>query len=562
MASAKTLLEKAQQLNENKAWQAVIDLLPDDVLQQHNSADLFAEKAQAYYRLGDNVQCEATADKALSIDTNNAKANHYKGNIYIDTNNYNEAAKYYHRAITANPNFIYSYNALGVVYYYKQEYEEAIHWLKKAIAINSKLNYSYNWLGNVHFMMGQYNEANAWYQKAIQIDPTDEYPYNGLGNVCGIKGDYKPALGWFQKAIDLNPKSDTSYYNRALAYEAIDKPDKALADYEQYIALAKNKTDYYAKRAAEKVAELRKTTQSIQYGDFAELVTQIKDLLRFSDGHITHYTGLSTTKALVLSDSSLFRLSEGAFLNDTSEGRELFNYLDFDATMHTKRDVEAESFAPKPFIGSFVAETKHDDLTLWRMYGKEDKEEAKGCAITIDPRQLVDAIRHKLLPREQGGGNLQTGNDFSFYRVAYKNQQGQFILPGSDTQAATNLNTLMGDLYKKAEAVKINDKTTPEERQDILKKLNEIAYLFKTAEYQHEQELRLVLDGVGFDKKFWEYANRPRVYIELVNIRPLIQKITIGPKVERGEEWAAAFYYSLLQDGLKPEIFISHLPYK
>ncbi|WP_165064956.1 hypothetical protein [Desulfovibrio sp. ZJ200] len=42
---------------------------------------------------------------------------------------------------------------------------------------------------------------------------------------------------------------------------------------------------------------------------------------------VTHYTTLSALKKLVY-DESKFRLSEGNFLNDPSEGRELFNFLD------------------------------------------------------------------------------------------------------------------------------------------------------------------------------------------------------------------------------------------
>jgi len=47
-----------------------------------------------------------------------------------------------------------------------------------------------------------------------------------------------------------------------------------------------------------------------------------------------------------------------------------------------------------------------------------------------------------------------------------------------------------------------------------------------------------------------------------VPIRSLIKKITLGPKVDRADEWAAAFYYSLEKDELKPCIHISHLPFK
>jgi hypothetical protein len=42
----------------------------------------------------------------------------------------------------------------------------------------------------------------------------------------------------------------------------------------------------------------------------------------------------------------------------------------------------------------------------------------------------------------------------------------------------------------------------------------------------------------------------------------LKQKITLGTKVHRAEEWASAFYYKLDAEGHHPEIMISHLPFK
>jgi hypothetical protein len=90
-----------------------------------------------------------------------------------------------------------------------------------------------------------------------------------------------------------------------------------------------------------------------------------------------------------------------------------------------------------------------------------------------------------------------------------------------------------------------------------------VAYLFKNAEYQYENELRLVMkEAIGFDKKIDMNFNPPKVYIELVPLSCMIKGITIGPKVERPDEWASAFHYHLENKGFKTEINISNLPFK
>src|SRR5207253_9129741 len=112
---------------------------------------------------------------------------------------------------------------------------------------------------------------------------------------------------------------------------------------------------------------------------------------------LTHYTSLSVAKIMII-DKSAFRLSEGSYLNDTSEGRELFNYLNLHQISANDQPTFEEYFSEKPFIGSFVPEQLHNDLTLWRMYGKEDNFEAKGCAITIGKEEFLKAIQFKIDP--------------------------------------------------------------------------------------------------------------------------------------------------------------------
>lgn len=103
--------------------------------------------------------------------------------------------------------------------------------------------------------------------------------------------------------------------------------------------------------------------------------------------------------------------------------------------------------------------------------------------------------------------------------------------------------------------------STNEDKRDLLELLNSVAYLFKSTEYQHENELRLIVTGVGMEKVI-ENEIPLKVYLDLVEINPFIKKITLGPKVEKSDEWASIFHYTLDKEGYNPEIFISRLPFK
>jgi len=665
MANLKELLKKAQFLNKDKKFNKVIILLTDTILKTLNSADLYAEKAQAFYGLMKDDLSNEAAEKALSINPEHAKGNNFKGNFYYNKKEYDNAIEFYNKAIEADPKYTLPYNNLGLAYHYLEEYDKAIKFYNKAIEADPNNAPTYYNLGLTYYDLKEYNKAIKFYNKAIEADPKYTLPYNNLGLAYYFLEEYDKAIKFYDKAIEADPNHALTYYNLGLTYynlkeyekaietynkaieadpnygnayynlgltyydlkeykkakenynkaieadpnfgdayhnlgltyydlKEYDKAiknynkaievdpkfaltyynlgityfdlkeyDKSLAEYEKYVELTKHSSDYYTSIAESRIIELKKLLENTEYSSISALVNNIKDLLLYKEGNITHYTGLSVAKALIL-DGSLFRLSEGAFLNDTSEGRELFKFLSFDFSSQNWNDTVATPFTQKPFIGSFVAEFKHDDLTLWRMYGKEEKEEAKGCSITIDTKKLLENLIDKITPEMKTGSTSKTDEEFRFYRVAYRKESkgDPFIIPGANKELEKALNQYMDDLSAAVKVFNPKKRKDTSDTQNVVKLLNEIAYLFKSDAYQHEHEVRLVVKGIGFPKNIDSNLILPRVYIELVSVRPLIHQITLGPKVERPDEWAAAFNYKLDEKGYHPDILISHLPFK
>lgn len=563
MKKPEELLEEAQKLNEQKEYQKVIDLLTDSKLELFKNADLYAEKAQAYYRLDEYELSLEASEKALLINLNHAKGNHYKGNYFYEKKEYEKAKEFYLRAKKANPKFAPSYNGLGLIYDEQKKYERAKKLFYKAIRLDPTYMYSYYNLGLTYSKLKEYEKAKIYFMKSLEIDEKNADAYYGIANIYYRQGIYQKAKEYDQKAIEANSGCTYAYYGLGLTYMVLKEYNNALTCFEKYAELTKSVPDYYTKYAESKIIDLIKLIDSEELGYINDLVNKTKNLLLFKNNSITHYTSLSVTKAL-LTEGILFRISEGAYLNDTSEGGELFKCLGVDFKLKNDSETIAELFARKPFIGSFVMDCKGDDLTLWRMYGKEAKEEAKGCAITLSINLLLENLRSKLTPENDSRISPTKDEEFNFYRVAYR-QRGKsqrFIIPGATKSSENKLNKIMQEMIEKVRDYHLKKGTDPVSTKNLIEVLNDIAYLFKSSEYQHENEIRMVLSGVGFEKIIDIDTQPPRVYIELVGIRPLIKKITLGPKVEKADEWAAAFYYSLNTDGYQPEIYISHLPFK
>lgn len=419
MQTAEELLKQAQLLNKEKDHAKVIELLTEDLLGLFQNSDLYAEKAEALWGLGEYELCENAINKSLSINPENAKSNNYKGSVSYDQKKYDLAKKHFTLAIKSNPT------------------------MKKA----------YHGLGNTYRKLKDFNKAIESYNEAIIIDPTFPNPYNGLGNLYRQLKDTEKAISFYDKAIKADPQYYASYFNRAIAYELQGNYKKALADYKKRYEFTKSNSDYYTLLSKSKIISLKKIIKKPDYKSISVIIESIKKILLYEDKCVTHYTSFTVSQALILKNSK-FRLSEGTYLNDTSEGRELFNFLPgLNSVTIKANDTIALQFLPKPFIGSFVAEKKHDDLTLWRMYGKEDKEEARGCAITMDRTELLATLKSSLIPTETIGDSEKIDEEFNFFRVAYRSNDSktQFIIPGA-TNKERELNLLMDQLYYKVDA--------------------------------------------------------------------------------------------------------------
>jgi tetratricopeptide (TPR) repeat protein len=592
-----TLRRQAVELYEKEKFKEIIELLNDEILEKYKDAELYAWRARAHYMLDDDANIIMQySQKAIDSDGNYYMAFYVRGFAWDEKSEYDKAIADYTKAIELKPDDGSIYNNRGISWKSKGEYDKAIADYTKAIELKPSYAGAYSNRGISWKNKNEYDKAIADYTKAIELRPgyaaaylnrglvwsdKDEYEkalqdytkaielkpdyviaYNNRGTVLNHKAEYDKAIVDFMKAIELKPDYANAYYNMGIAKRNVGKNlNESISDFEKYLDIAPIKDDVWATKARDFIQELQEKIKDNKLKEISDLVSEIKKILLITDGCITHYTGLSIGKILVLDEKSKFRLSEGAFLNDTSEGTELFRFLNYKFSTQQEDGLIARSFTPKPFIGSFVAEDKHDDLNLWRFYGKENNVEAKGCALTLKMKEFIDEINESLT-HGTDMPFIASEDDINFYRVAYLDHNSttiSFQIPNA-MKDEKKLNKLLKDLKDKVDDYKTEDKSILE------KYLNSIAFLFKSDVYKNENELRLVMKGIEFEKKIDIDANPPRVYIELINIRHLIEQITLGPKVDKPDEWAAALHYSYAKEtdeNKRPKkILVSRLPYK
>lgn len=442
----------------------------------------------------------------------------------------------------------------GNACYNINEYNNAIADYEKAIEINSNYALAFYNRGFARVAKKDYSKAIEDYSKAISIDSEYASAYVMKVSILRTIKKYNNAIADYNKAIEADPYYANAYYNRGLAKKENNVDlEGSKQDFEKYLELTAEENDIWTKYAKYYIKDLNTMIKDPELKSIRQIVDNIKAKLLIKEECITHYTSLSVLQHLIL-ENSKFRISEGNFMNDLSEGKEFLNFLQDDPYVSYKSGSLSESFSPKPFIGSFVSKDKYDDLNMWRFYGKEKGEEAKGGAITLRTQEFIEIINYSLPKGEEDF--LKYESDINFYWVVYVEQNGITRFHVANSDKSEDLENLMNELKEKVNYYKENNI----DQVSLNKYLNSIAFLFKSNVYKNENEVRLVVDGIEFEKKYVEDMFPPRVYIELESIKKIVEQIILGPKVVKANEWASALYYSY--EANAPEIIISHLPYK
>ncbi len=571
MESTEQLLSRVKEWNLNYESRKVFDELKDSILEKYNDADLYAEKALACYYLDDIELSQKYTTIALTLDQNCPNAIGCQGHIYMHLNELENAYELFEKSLFLSEENIWALLGFCSYYFAIRSYHECKLYFKKITSIRPDFKYvDYN-LGLIYFNERNLKEAKKHIIKAIELNPEDESNYNLYGLIFKEERDYEKAIEQFQIALRKKPELEYPYYNLGIVYNTLNEIENSLFYFEKFIALSESKSSEYFEFAQASISELKKKQVDNNYYLLKEKIKSIKNLLKRKESTLTHYTTFSTARHLIF-EKSLFRISEGTFLNDPSEGKAIFNFLapimlglgNYDAIQD-----DFNLYNAKPFISSFVADGKYNDLTLWRMYGKENKEEAKGVAISIDSGKFLESVKNKLFGLEPEKNIISPEFELEFYQVAYLDTgaktKRKFHLLDASKRIENDLNKLMTELSTTVKELvtyhQTNKETNKDWRKNLFTALNEISFLFKNADYKDEYEIRLIVDPILGEKKI--DRENPRVFIETIDISPMIKKLTLGPKVERNNEWASVFHYHFKEEKLEiPEIHISCLPFK
>ena len=138
------------------------------------------QSAYAYYQAGNLRQADLLCRKILKKESNNPEVLNFVGVINFQNNNYDNAIRYFRKALKYNQDFVDAHynlaNALKII----GEIDEAATHYKKAIQINPNFVNAYNNLGTIYQDKNKLDQALTYYQKAIALNSNHGLPADGI----------------------------------------------------------------------------------------------------------------------------------------------------------------------------------------------------------------------------------------------------------------------------------------------------------------------------------------------------------------------------------------------
>jgi len=407
-------------------------------------------------------------------------------------------------------------NQHNLAYIYKNKFYD------KSFILNQKGISLYN--------LCKYEEALNCFEESLEIDPDFTDAKNNKGMVlCKLFRYTDAVLCFLETNIDI--------LNVMVNYDCQNCEEvlNALLDYDSFFQDITLKIDNENKKYYKNIY-----IQSLQ-------IISLLYVNRPEERKVAHYTSISTSKKLLF-ENSKFRLSPVRKSNDPTEGLKLLGYLRGEDIFLYWVDI----YNYEAFAGCFTF--NFDNLNQFRLYAKEDGQEATGVSLIIRnsffslnakrtiPSLFNDSDIDKSIAKYFGEVPL-LDEKLPLFRCIYVDVKSKkiislghkeeylFFREGNDTGFAdykkyieNTINDIQVRLDKLQNSIK-NEKNDIDIRDTLLLNLR---YLTKDFSFKEEQECRII--KIEHKDRSNIHKNKGHLYFNYLDMKRYIDRIYYAPK--------------------------------
>ena len=188
--------------------------------------------------------------KKIQADPKEPENYYNLGLAYQKAGNYKQSAELYSMYVALpgiKPEYLADgYNNRGMMRRMMNQHDLAAQDYTKAMELNPTDPAFASNRGNAYLSLKKYDAAIADYGRAIKIKPTYALAYAGRAHVYMDLGKTAEAVQDFTSAISYDASDPEFFYNRGVVFGKRTEYAKAIADYDKYIEMLPDKTNYLA----------------------------------------------------------------------------------------------------------------------------------------------------------------------------------------------------------------------------------------------------------------------------------------------------------------------------
>tara|TARA_R100001015_G_C4633038_1_gene197431 strand:+ start:3146 stop:4030 length:885 start_codon:yes stop_codon:yes gene_type:complete len=224
---------------------AFLILCQFSIYAQEESINDLLKQGMEYYDAEKFILAEKTYEKALSLETENFKAQMGLADSRHKQERYQEAIQDYNKAEKLSDTVADLYFKRGAAKIFIGEFKSAIKDFNHSEQLEPNNAQLYYYRGFCQSELERYNAAIEDYDKCIELDPDNGAAYYNRGAAISELGDFKGGLKDFETALEKDPNLNNGRINIALSKLGMENYEEAIKDLTEVI----NKRDENLARA-------------------------------------------------------------------------------------------------------------------------------------------------------------------------------------------------------------------------------------------------------------------------------------------------------------------------
>ncbi|PSB44856.1 serine protease [Chamaesiphon polymorphus] len=208
------------------------------------------------------------ADRAIAIDSNNARLYYIRGVAKFQLDDKQGAADDYTKSIALNPKYPQAYSNRAYARAELGNPQGAIEDTNRAIALDPKFALAYVNRGLAKFKIGDNKGVIEDSNRALALDPKLPIAYSNRSLAKSELGDQQGAIEDANRALAIDSKLAEAYINRGLANLRLGNNQASIPDFERGVALKPNLAQAYSNIGVAKL-QLGDNKAAIEYSNRA-----------------------------------------------------------------------------------------------------------------------------------------------------------------------------------------------------------------------------------------------------------------------------------------------------